>query len=342
MDAWLSNLAVLALVAGGVVLGVRIRRNPLWAGVARSLWRRRPLALLALGGFVLIALLDSVRWVGGAAVPGQDSVSAFEARSLVDRALGPEGLREKSYSAPLAEVEFYGGAALARPGAHLLGTDVLGRDVLYLTLKGIRVALLIGGFTSLLVIPLALFFGVSAGYYGGRIDDAVFFVISTLASIPSLLLLIALVMVLGRGTLQVCAALGVTSWVSFCRVSRAETFKLRELDYVSAARALGVSDLRIIFRHILPNLAHLIVITFVLLFSSLVLAETVLAYLGVGVDGSWGEMIDQARNELSREPVIWWNLAAASAALFALLLSVNVLGDAVRDILDPRTLRELE
>jgi peptide/nickel transport system permease protein len=342
VDAWASNLAVLALLAGGVWLGARVRQSELWSGAARALWRRRPLALCALGLFVGIALLDSVRWVGGAPVAGQDSVSAYEARSLIDRVLGPEALREKSYSAPLADVEFYGGAALARPGAHLLGTDVLGRDVLWLTLKGFRVALLIGGFTSLIAIPLALLFGVAAGYYGGRIDDAVFFVISTLASIPSLLLLIALVMVLGRGTLQVCAALGVTSWVSFCRVTRAETLKLRELDYVSAARALGVSDRTIVFRHVLPNLAHLIVITFVLLFSSLVLAETVLSYLGVGVDGSWGEMIDQARNELSREPVVWWNLAAASGALFALLLAVNALGDAVRDILDPRTVRELE
>ena len=95
-------------------------------------------------------------------------------------------------------------------------------------------------------------------------------------------------------------------------------------------------------RHILPNLAHLVVITFVLLFSGLVLSETVLSYLGVGVDGSWGQMIDQARDELSRDPVIWWNLAAASSALFFLILAVNMVGDAVRDILDPRTLRERE
>jgi peptide/nickel transport system permease protein len=340
-EVWLSNLAVLALVAGGVLLGMRLRRDELWSGVARQLWRRRPLALLALAACVLIALLDSVRWVGGASVVGQDAVAVFEARSLIDRALDPGALREKSYSAPLADTEFYGGAPLSRPGAHLLGTDVLGRDVLHLTLKGFRVALMIGGFTSLLAIPLALVLGVSAGYFGGRIDDAVFFLISTLASIPSLLLLIALVMALGRGTVQVCVALGVTSWVSFCRVARAETFKLRELDYVQAARVLGVSDVRIIVQHVLPNLAHLIVITFVLLFSSLVLAETVLSYLGVGVDGSWGQMIDQARSELSREPLIWWNLAAASSALFALLLTVNVLGDALRDILDPRTVREL-
>ena len=128
------------------------------------------------------------------------------------------GSSESSYSAPFAEVEFYGGRPLRHPGAHPLGTDIIGRDVLYLALKGARVALLIGGLTSLIAIPLALLFGVGAGYFGGRFDDFVFFLISTLASMPGLLLLIALIMAMGRGTLSVCVALGVTSWVGFCRL----------------------------------------------------------------------------------------------------------------------------
>jgi peptide/nickel transport system permease protein len=111
---------------------------------------------------------------------------------------------------------------------------------------------------------------------------------------------------------------------------------------VEAARALGVSNRKIVTRHIVPNLTHLVVITFVLLFSGLVLSEAILSYLGIGIDGSWGQMIDQARDELSREPIIWWNLVGASVALFSLILSVNLVGDAVRDILDPRTLRETE
>ncbi len=339
-EVWISNLVVAAILGGSAALAVSVQRNRLWLQAARSLWRRRPIALAVLGLFVLIGLLDSVKWVGGAPIEGTDTVAAFKPRSLIDRAFKPESFREKSYSAPFASVEFYGGEPLEHPGAHWLGTDVLGRDSLYLTFKGVRVALMIGGLTSLIVIPLALLLGISAGYFGGRIDDAVFFLISTLASIPGLLLLIALIMVLGRGTVQVCVALGVTSWVGFCRLSRAETFKLREMDYVEAARSLGVSNAKIITRHILPNLAHLVVITFVLLFSGLVLSETVLSYLGVGVDGSWGQMIDQARDELSREPVIWWNLGAASSALFFLILAVNMVGDAVRDILDPRTLGE--
>jgi peptide/nickel transport system permease protein len=257
---------VVLLVAGGILVARWVRRNPLWREAAVALWRRRPIAILVVAAFVAIGLLDSIVWVGGHGGGGGDVVAQYEARSVIDR-LFPEDFRERSYSAPLASVEFYGGAPLLHPGRHLLGTDILGRDVLHLVLKGVRIALLIGGLTSLIVIPLALLLGVSAGYFGGRLDDAVFFVMSTLASMPSLLLLIALIMAMGRGPLQVCIAMGVTSWVGFCRVVRGETFKLRELDYVQAARALGVSEGRILLRHVLPNLIHLVVITFVLLFS---------------------------------------------------------------------------
>jgi len=162
---------------------------------------------------------------------------------------------------------------------------------------------------------------------------------STLASIPGILLLTALIMVLGVGTVQVCVALGVTGWVGFCRIARGETLKLRELDYVQAARALGGTSPGIIVRHVVPNLMHLVVITFVLTFSGLVLSEAVLSWLGLGIAGSWGQMIDQARDELARDPVIGWNLGAASTALFGLILAVNMLGDAIRDVLDPRTRR---
>jgi len=338
MQAWMiSNLVAGALFAGGIALGVAVRRNRLWREATGELARRRPVALGVIALFVGVALLDSVAWVGGVEA-GEDVVAVLEAQSVIDRAF--LGFQEKSYSAPFASAEFYGGAPLAHPGRHPLGTDILGRDVLYLTLKGARVALLIGGLTSLITIPLALLFGVSAGYFGGRIDDVVFFVMSTLASMPGLLLLIALIMAMGRSTLSVCIALAVTGWVGFCRLARGETLKLRELDYVQAARALGVSEPRIILRHILPNLMHLVVVTFVLMFSGLVLSEAILSWLGIGVDGSWGQMIDRARDELSRDPIIWWNLSAAGAALFVLLLAVNFVGDAVRDILDPRTLRE--
>ncbi len=332
-----SNITTLLLLCGLWWVTRIVRRNRLWREAIAELWQRRRLAIAFVGLYLLVGLFDSVAWKGG--IP-EDAVGVLPNAplSMLDRAF--LDTQEASYSAPFADAEFYGGKSLRRPGSHPLGTDILGRDVLYLSLKGARVALLIGGLTSLIAIPLALIFGVGAGYFGGRFDDFVFFLISTLASMPNLLLLIALIMVMGRGTFSVCVALAVTGWVGFCRLARAETLKLRELDYVQAARALGVSEWNIVFRHILPNLAHLIVITFVLMFSGLVLSEAVLSWLGIGVDGSWGQMIDGARNELSRDPIIWWNIGAAGGALFGLILAVNTVGDAIRDVLDPRTLRD--
>ena len=335
---WISNAIVVLLAVGAVWVTRYASRDRFWRENAKQLWRRRPVAIAVIGVYVFIALLDSIAWVDAASEA--NALTSGKPRTVIDRIFRPETFNEASYSAPLARVAFYGGQPLAHPGAHLLGTDLLGRDVVYRTLKGARVALLIGGLTSLVVIPIALLFGVSAGYWGRRIDDAVFFAMTVLASVPSLLLLIALIMVLGKGTVQVCVALGVTGWVHFCRIARGETLKLREADFVAAARALGVSDVGIIRRHILPNIAHLIIITFALSFTALVLWETILSYLGIGLDGSWGQMIDQARNELSRTPIIWWNLAGASIALFTLVLAVNVIADAMRDIIDPRTRRE--
>jgi peptide/nickel transport system permease protein len=332
LHAWV-NVGVALLVLGAAAVAWRLRQSALWREAGRELLRRRPLALTFVALYTGLALCDSISWIDA------EGTGVREPRSLLVRAF-PADFQEASYSAPLADVEFYGGQPLQHPGAHWLGTDILGRDVLLQALRGARVALLVGGLTSLIAIPLALMFGVAAGYRGGWLDDVVVFLISVLFAMPGLLLLIALIMALGRGPVQVCVALGVTGWVSFARLARGETLKLRELDYVQAARGLGVSELRIIVRHVVPNLMHLVVITFVLMFSGLVLSEAVLSWLGLGIDGSWGQMIDRARDELSRDPIIWWNLTAASAALFGLILAVNLVGDAVRDILDPRTLRE--
>jgi peptide/nickel transport system permease protein len=335
-----SNIVVALLLAGGIWLARLAARDRFWRENAIQLWRRRPIATVVVAIYLVIALLDSISWIGGAR--DGDNIAAFQSRTLIDRLFAPERFKEASYSAPLANTSFYGNHPLRHPGVHLLGTDILGRDVVYRTLKGVRVALLIGGFTSLVVIPIALLFGVTAGYFGRRIDDGVFFGMTVLASVPSLLLLIALIMVLGRGTIQVCVALGVTGWVHFCRIARGETLKIRESDFVAAARVLGVADGSIIRRHILPNIAHLVIVTFALSFTGLVLSETILSYLGIGLEGSWGQMIDQARNELSRTPVVWWNLAGASIALFTLVLCVNLMADAMRDIVDPRTRREAQ
>jgi peptide/nickel transport system permease protein len=259
---------------------------------------------------------------------GEDIVSQSEPRSVIDRVFG--GQTEESYSAPFADVTFYEKHPLGAPGRHLLGTDILGRDVLYRTLKGARVALLIGGFTSAIAIPLALLLGIAAGYFGGRIDDLVFFVMSTLASIPSLLLLIAIVMALGRGTWQVCVALGITSWVGLCRVSRGETLKLRELDNTRRALALRHADP---FTPRRPTLHPQIM--FALLFSGCV--TDMILFLAwprwqLGSDDRPGARRARAR------PVIYWNIASVGGAV--LVDPVNRPCD--HDIFDPRTTRSVQ
>lgn len=227
---------------------------------------------------------------------------------------------------------------LAR-GYHVLGTDKVGNDVLYRALKGVRTALIIGGFTTALAVPFAILFGVIAGYFGGRVDDIVQYIYTTLASIPSILLIVAFMLISGRGLFNLCLIMGITSWTGLCRLLRGETLKLRELEYIQAARAFGVGRARIIIRHIVPNVMHLVLISFLLRFSGLVLSEAMLSYLQIGVEptrGSWGSMIDIARMELAREPVVWWNLSAAFVFMVILVLSANLFGDAVRDALDPR------
>ena len=338
----LQNLLVCAgLLASAVGVGIALRSR-YWRIALAEVLRRRWCAALLLGLFLVVGTADSLAWRGpppprGEGASGGGGLRA--PRSAVER-LFPADFQERSYSEPFASVEFYGAAPLRYPGRHWLGTDILGHDVLLMTLQGAKVALLIGGVTSAIAIPLALLFGVAAGYFGRRVDDVVVFVMNTLAAMPSILLLIALITALGTGTIQVCVALAITSWTALCRIVRGETLKLRELDYVQAARALGVSEPRIVVRHIVRNIMHLVVISFVLMFSGLVLSEAVLAWLGIGIDGSWGQMIDRARDELAREPIIWWNLSAAFAALFGLVLCVNLVGDAVRDVLDPHTARE--
>ena len=136
-----------------------------------------------------------------------------------------------------------------------------------------------------------------------------------------------------------CAILGLTGWATLCRLVRAETLKLRELDFVQAAVAFGVSPLRIMARHIFPNVAHLMLIVTVLDFSSLILYEAVLSYVGVGVDpsmNSFGGMINLARKEMSRDPVVWWSFAAAFGFMVAVVLAANLFADGVRDAFDPR------
>jgi peptide/nickel transport system permease protein len=325
-----QNLVPLAIVAILIVTLVRARRQPLWAEAYRRL-RRNPLALVAVCVIALygtIAVLDSIQWQNGRNAPSLTVIDRVFKKPL-----------ERTYSAPMATVTTGEQKPHKLTQKHILGTDGVGDDVFYLTLKGCRTAILLGGLTSVIVTPLALLFGMAAGYFGRRVDDIIQYIYTVLDSIPGILLLIAMMLVLGRGIVQMCIALGVTSWVGLCRLSRGETLKHRDREYVRAARALGASHGRILVRHILPNLMPIVIISVTLGISGLILSEAILAYLQLGVQagvGSWGNMIDSARGELAREPIIWWNLVSASSALFILVLAFNVLGDALRDAIDPR------
>ena len=242
-------------------------------------------------------------------------------------------------------------------GYHVFGTDKVGQDVLYISLKSIRTGLVIGTLTTLVTLPLAIGFGIAAGYFRGWVDDVIQYVYTVLNSIPGVLLIAAAVLIVqvyiesnpelfdtaaARADIRLlalCLIMGVTSWTGLARLLRGESLKLRTLDYVEAARAFGVSHARIIGRHIFPNVFHLVLIAIVLDFSGLVLAEAVLSYVGVGVDPSmysWGNMINGARLELAREPVVWWQLGAAFSFMFALVLAANLFADGVRDAFDPR------
>lgn len=239
---------------------------------------------------------------------------------------------------------------------HIFGTDKVGQDVLYAALKSIRTGLVIGTLTTLVTLPFAML-GVLAGYFSGWVDDVVQYIYTTLNSIPDVLLIAAAILMLQvyianhsdqfETTIQradlrllfLCIILGITNWTGLARLLRGETLKLREMDYVQAAVALGTRHSAVIWRHLIPNVMHIILITVVLSFSGLVLAEAVLSYVGVGVDPStisWGNMINSARMEMAREPMVWWSLLAAFIFMFTLVLSANLFADRVRDAFDPR------
>ncbi len=330
---------------GGAHLSSEAERGPDIA--VRALWG----ALSGLGVAAVLWVM-AVLWVARRA--GLDRARAWS-RLWREPAFGGG----RSALVTLSVLLVLGGILLHWAGHyHVLGTDKVGQDVLYLALKSIRTGLLIGTLTTLIMLPLALFLGVAAGYFGGRADDVIQYLYTTLNSIPGVLLIAAAVLVAqvyietnpdlydtaaARSDLRLvflCGILGVTSWTGLARLLRGEALKLREQDYIQAARAFGVSRLRILGRHILPNVSHLVLISVVIDFSALVLAEAVLSYVGVGVDpvmASWGNMINGARMELAREPVVWWQLTAAFLFMFTLVLAANLFADGVREAFDPRS-----
>jgi peptide/nickel transport system permease protein len=313
---------------------------------------------LGMLGGIVVWLVFFPLWKRGTEGDSKPVVPATVAKSPLIPLLQRGGSR-RAMALTLLFVCLSAGLLIAlAPHYHVLGTDKVGQDVLYLALKSIRTGLLIGTLTTLVMLPFALGLGIAAGYFGGRIDDLIQYLYTTLNSIPGVLLIAASILVVqvqieahpelfdtaaARSDvrlLALCAILGVTGWTGLARLLRAEALKLRELEFVQAARAFGVTQGRILLRHLLPNVMHLVLITVVIDFSGLVLAEAVLSYVGVGVDPamiSFGNMINGARLELAREPVVWWQLAAAFLFMFVLVLAANLFADQVRDALDPKS-----
>jgi ABC-type dipeptide/oligopeptide/nickel transport systems, permease components len=218
---------------------------------------------------------------------------------------------------------------------HWMGTDNLGRDVSARLVQGAWISFQVGIGTSLIAIPLGVLLGLLGGYFGGKTDSVVVWLCATVASMPGLLFILAISLIAGKGILGILLGIGFTTWVGVCRTIRAEVMKHRDRAYVQAARVLGYSHLRIMFRHILPNVAHLILIQFSIRFPGSVATEVFISFLGIGVQGepSWGVMIGNARMRLWQG--VWWEMTFVTLAIFVLVLVFNHLADELRDILDP-------
>ena len=319
-----------------------------WAGDVA--WRSaRGLLLGLLGGALVCALLAWAVARGTAARWGA---------TVAQIARGETATPWRAACATVLVLAGLGGAVVSLMGGyHVFGTDVTGNDVLYQTLKSIRTAFVIGTLATLATLPLAVVLGIVAGYFRGWADELIQYLYTVLSSIPNILLIAACVLMVQvfldqhpeffetgveRADLKLfllCAVLGLTGWAGLCRLLRGETLKLRELEYVQAAQAFGVSHTRIMVRHIFPNVAHLMLIVTVLEFSALILYEAVLSYVGVGVDpsmNSFGGMINFSRNEMSRDPVVWWPFASAFFFMVALVLAANLFADGVQEAFDPR------
>lgn len=298
-----------------------------------------------------LASRAAVGLAGGAVLAGLGSL-AFAA------ALRRSGLPWRTGAAVFGVMALAGGVAVSLSQAyHVFGTDRTGNDVLVQALKSVRTAFVIGSLSTLATLPLAVGLGIAAGYFKGWVDEVIQYLYTMLSSIPNVLLIAACVLMMQvffdknpemfetaaeRSDLRLfmlCAILGLTGWAGLCRLLRAETMKLRELEYVQAAQAFGISHWRIMARHIFPNVVHLMLITTVLDFCALILYEAVLSYVGVGVDpsmSSFGGMINLARSEMSRDPVVWWSFAAAFGFMVTLVLAANLFADGVQDAFDPR------
>ncbi|MEI7435282.1 MAG: ABC transporter permease [bacterium] len=327
------------LPGGNVVVAsaaLASERGRVWRSLCRG-WRTR-ISMLVLALFAAAALWGEMayRWAQAC-----DRTPSYAQVDLGARYLPPSIFRHPFTAAENTTGIDVSAASKLRAGLralarHPLGTDNLGRDVGRRLIQGARIAFQVGVVTALIAIPLGLLLGLLAGYFGGWVDDVVVWLYSTVAAIPGLLFILAIALVVGKGLTGVYLGIGLTTWVGLCRLIRGETLKQREQTYVQAARAMGLGHVRILFRQILPNVFHLVIITVSLRFPAAVSTEVFLSFLGIGVQGepSWGVMLGNARLRLWQG--MWWEMTFVTIAIFAVVLAFNLLGDALRDALDPR------
>lgn len=302
---------------GSRLAGSLPKGTSLWKDGARRL-RRRKLAMVCFGVIVIYFLLAGFIYLA----------------EFFDWRIGPTLWAEQA------------GQSYAPPSSkNIFGTDIFGQSVLRKTLYGTKISITVALCASLISIVIGVPLGAVAGYFRGFVDEIIVWIYSTLSSVPYILLILAFAVVLRdktffgyklTGITAVYLAIGLTSWVGICRLIRGEVIKHKDREYILAAISYGCSRRRIIFRHLLPNVFHLVIIDFSLRFVAFIHAEVILSFLGLGEAErpSWGAMINDARIELSRG--VWWQMAAATVAIFFLSLALNIFGDALRDSLDPK------
>ncbi len=280
-----------------------------------------------------------------------------EAIEIQDRLKAAESLNDDPAMLPVLEAFESKTAELVAPlsrwdrfwhsAALFLGTDAQGRSIFFRAVYSIKVAIQIGVVTALVSVLIGAVLGSAAGYFGGWVDALVVWLYTTFSSIPNLVMLVVIAYAFtatgsdAKDTLlPVYLAFCATFWIGTCRVVRGETMKLKQLEYVQAAKTAGFGSLRVLFRHILPNTSHLMLINFSLLLIGAIKSEVILSFLGLGVKSqpSWGVMIRDAGNNGDVMTGFFWQIGAATAFMFVLVLAFNILSDALQDAFDPKHL----
>jgi len=220
--------------------------------------------------------------------------------------------------------------------AHLLGTDTLGRDVLSRIIFGARVSLLVGFVAVGIATLIGVLVGALAGYYGGALDQILMRLVDLMLCFPTIFLILAVIAVLGPSIWNIMVVIGVTGWMGVARLVRAEFLSLREREFVVAARALGASDARLIWRHLLPNALTPVMVSATLGVAGAILVESSLSFLGLGVQPptpSWGNMLTMGKDNIE---IAWWLSVFPGLAILVTVMSYNLLGEGIREAIDPR------